>query len=47
MRNLLGVALLIGAVWLVWFGLSHTDALPRGLRFPVGEYGSLLGGHGG
>jgi hypothetical protein len=47
MKNLLGVAALVGFVVLLWYGLSHLDALPRGLRFPAGEYGALLGGRGG
>ncbi len=44
MRNLLNAALVISLLWAVWFGLSQVDVLPKGLRFPVGEYSSLLGG---
>ena len=44
MRQLIGLALAIGVLWAIWYGLSVIDALPEGLRFSPGEYGALLGG---
>ncbi len=44
MRQTIGLVLAIGVLWAIWYGLSQIDALPKGLRFPSGEYGSLLGG---
>ncbi len=45
MRNLLKTALLVGALYGAWLGLSQTDILSEDIRFQGhSEYGALLGG---
>ncbi len=45
MRKLLKTALLLGALYGAWLGLSQTDVLSEDIRFRShSEYGALLGG---
>ncbi len=45
MRNLLGTALLLGALYFAYIWLTETDIFSENVRFNVpSEYGATLGG---